>query len=53
MLRPLGVAQLMVRTALAYRRRELPLGKAEAGPRTLGVRATYLRPLGLRFSPAA
>ena len=29
------------------------MGKAEAGPRTLGVRETYLRPLGPRFSPAA
>ena len=29
------------------------MGKAEAGPRTLGVRETYLRRLGLRFSPAA
>lgn len=27
-------------------RRELPLGKAEAGPRTLGVWEIYLRPLG-------
>lgn len=48
-----GSAYGQDRPRLPEDRRELPLGKAEAGPRTLGVREIYLRPLGLRFSPAA
>lgn len=34
-------------------RRDLPLGKAEAGTLTLGIRETYLMPPGLRCNPAA